>query len=140
VRGLTDLGGSLTGTADYDVFGEVRANSGASSLFGFSGEQLDTETGFTFLRARYLGPSGHQALGNPWTAGMATLMAYVIANPEFMVVLIAGCAAAAQAAIAGGPAVGVKSGVKSRVDSKGVRLPAGQPSLIASSPPYGPPA
>ncbi|MDP2948950.1 MAG: hypothetical protein Q8P22_05380 [Chloroflexota bacterium] len=36
VRGLTDLTGSLTGTADYDVFGEVRAASGAASIFGQS--------------------------------------------------------------------------------------------------------
>jgi RHS repeat-associated protein len=34
----------------------VRATSGASSVFGFTGEQFDSETGFTFLRARYLDP------------------------------------------------------------------------------------
>ena len=56
VRGLTDSAGSLTGTADYDVFGQVRASSGASSVFGLSGEQFDPETGFIFLRARYLDP------------------------------------------------------------------------------------
>jgi hypothetical protein len=56
VRGLTDSAGSLTGTADYDVFGQVRASSGASSVFGFSGEQFDPETGFIFRRARYLDP------------------------------------------------------------------------------------
>jgi RHS repeat-associated protein len=54
VRGLSDLAGTLTGTADYDVFGAVRTSSGASSTFGFTGEQLDPETGYTFLRARYL--------------------------------------------------------------------------------------
>jgi RHS repeat-associated protein len=56
VRALADDGGTLAGTADYDVFGEVRASSGASSVFGFTGEQFDSETGFTFLRARYLDP------------------------------------------------------------------------------------
>jgi RHS repeat-associated protein len=56
VRGLTDDGGDLTGTADYDVFGQARAMWGASSVFGFTGEQFDSETGFTFLRARYLDP------------------------------------------------------------------------------------
>jgi len=40
----------------YDVFGEVRASSGMGSVFGFTGEQFDAETGFTFLRARYLRP------------------------------------------------------------------------------------
>ena len=34
----------------------MRASSGASSVFGFTGEQFDSETGFTFLRARYLDP------------------------------------------------------------------------------------
>ncbi|OGO09483.1 MAG: hypothetical protein A2Y61_07925 [Chloroflexi bacterium RBG_13_60_13] len=56
VRGLTDDGGTLAGTVDYDVFGQVRATSGASSVFGFTGEQFDSETDFTFLRARYLDP------------------------------------------------------------------------------------
>jgi RHS repeat-associated protein len=57
VRGVTDLAGMLTGAADYDVFGTVRQSSGASSVFRFTGEQLDSETGFTFLRARYLNPT-----------------------------------------------------------------------------------
>jgi hypothetical protein len=41
------------GTADYDGFGEVGANSGAGSVFGFTSEQFQPETSFTFLRARY---------------------------------------------------------------------------------------
>jgi len=48
--------GILTGMAGYDVFGQVRATSGVASIFGFTGEQFDSETGFTFLRARYLEP------------------------------------------------------------------------------------
>jgi RHS repeat-associated protein len=57
VRGVTNLADTLIGTADYDVFGAVRQSSGASSVFRFTGEQLDSETGFTFLRARYLNPA-----------------------------------------------------------------------------------
>lgn len=57
VRGLADGAGALAGNADYDVFGAVRASTGASSKFGFTGEQFDSETGFTYLRARYLNPS-----------------------------------------------------------------------------------
>jgi RHS repeat-associated protein len=57
VRGVTDEAGDLDGTADYAVFGEVRASSGVSTLFRFTGEQHDTETGFTYLRARYANPS-----------------------------------------------------------------------------------
>ena len=56
VRGLTDGAGSLSGTASYDAFGAVRSSSGASSDFGFTGEQADP-TGLTYLRARYLDPS-----------------------------------------------------------------------------------
>ncbi len=56
VRGLTDAYGDLTGTADHDVFGEVRSSNGASGIFGFTGEQYDAESGFTYLRARYLSP------------------------------------------------------------------------------------
>ncbi|RIK43046.1 MAG: hypothetical protein DCC58_10205, partial [Chloroflexi bacterium] len=56
-RGLTDDGGSLIGTADYDVFGEVRSSSGSTSTFGYTGEQRDDETGFIYLRARSADPS-----------------------------------------------------------------------------------
>jgi RHS repeat-associated protein len=47
----------LSGTADYDVFGAVRQSSGSASIFGFTGEQRDATTGFTYLRARYLDPT-----------------------------------------------------------------------------------
>jgi len=57
VRGLTDGTGALTGSSDYDVFGGVRSTSGTTSTFGFTGEQADAETGFSFLRARYMNPS-----------------------------------------------------------------------------------
>lgn len=54
VRGVTDEAGDLVGTSNYDVYGEVRGSSGVSTLFRYTGEQLDSETGFTYLRARYL--------------------------------------------------------------------------------------
>lgn len=38
------------------MFGRVRASSGAGSVLGFTGEQFDSKTGFTLLRARYLDP------------------------------------------------------------------------------------
>jgi len=57
VRGLASGTSGLAGSADYDVFGAVRASSGTSSSFGFAGEQTDPETGFSFLRARYLSPA-----------------------------------------------------------------------------------
>jgi RHS repeat-associated protein len=33
-----------------------RQSSGAATIFGFTGEQRDSTTGFTYLRARYLDP------------------------------------------------------------------------------------
>ena len=56
VRGVTDDTGALTGSADYNAFGSVRASSGASSALGYTGEQSDPSTGLTYLRARYLNP------------------------------------------------------------------------------------
>jgi RHS repeat-associated protein len=87
VRGVTDEAGDLDGTADYNVYGEVRASSGVSTLFRFTGEQHDAETGFTYLRARY----ANAALGRftsadtvqpnaPGTQGY-NLYAYVAGNP-----------------------------------------------------------
>jgi RHS repeat-associated protein len=49
--------GTLTGSADYDAFGAVRGTSTVGSLFGFTGEQTDAETGFVHLRARSYDPS-----------------------------------------------------------------------------------
>jgi len=57
VRGLATSTAGLAGSADYDVFGSVRATSGTSSAFGFAEEQTDPETGLSFLRARYYSPA-----------------------------------------------------------------------------------
>jgi len=56
VRGLADEAGSLVGTASYEAFGAPRTSSGASSLFGFTGEPTDA-TGLVYLRARTLDPA-----------------------------------------------------------------------------------
>jgi hypothetical protein len=57
VRGLTDSSGTLTGSSDYDAFGAVRSQTGASLPLGFTGELTDPTTGFVDLRARDLDPS-----------------------------------------------------------------------------------
>lgn len=54
VRGLTDTTGALVGTTSYSAFGATRSSTGVTSRFGFVGEQYDSGTGYTFLRARYL--------------------------------------------------------------------------------------
>jgi RHS repeat-associated protein len=56
IRQITDAAGSVVGTAGYDVFGAARSQSGATSIFGFTGEQTDP-TGLLYLRARYLDPA-----------------------------------------------------------------------------------
>jgi RHS repeat-associated protein len=87
IRGLADDAGDPAGSASYDVFGGTRAGTGASSAFGYSGEQWDSETGFGFLRARYLIPelgrflSGDKVQPNaPGTQGF-NLYGYVANNP-----------------------------------------------------------
>ncbi len=56
VRGLTDPNENLVGTADYSVFGSISSQTGATSIFGFTGEQHDAVTSQIYLRARYLVP------------------------------------------------------------------------------------
>jgi RHS repeat-associated protein len=57
VRGLTDSSGVLTGSTDYDAFGAIRSQTGASLPLGYTGELTDPTTGFLDLRARDLDPS-----------------------------------------------------------------------------------
>ena len=86
-RGLADASGALAGTADYAAFGDVRAQTGTASAFGFTGEQRDPETGFTYLRARYADPGTGRFLSAdsvqpnaPGTQGYNPY-AYVANNP-----------------------------------------------------------
>jgi RHS repeat-associated protein len=56
IRGSSDADGALVGSADYEAFGAVRGTNTTGSVFGFTGEQTDAETGFVYLRARYYDP------------------------------------------------------------------------------------
>ncbi len=56
VRAQSDDAGTVTGAADYDVWGAEIAST-TSSLFSWTGEQNDDETGLTYLRARYYSPT-----------------------------------------------------------------------------------
>ncbi len=55
VRALTGSAGTAVGTATYEVFGATRSQTGASSIFGFTGQQGDPNS-LLYLRARYLDP------------------------------------------------------------------------------------
>ncbi len=87
IRGVTDASGAVVGTADYDVFGGYRNQSGVTSRFGFTGEYFAQETGLWHLRARDLSPSLGRFLSAdavqpnaPGTQGY-NLYAYVANNP-----------------------------------------------------------
>jgi RHS repeat-associated protein len=86
-RALTNATSGVVGSSDYDVFGAQRTSAGTASVFRFTGEQQDAETGWTYLRARYFDPvagrfpSADTVRPNaPGTQGY-NLYAYVANNP-----------------------------------------------------------
>ena len=57
VRHLTDETGSVTDTYDYDAFGNLVSKTGETeNAYLYCGEQYDANTGFYYLRARYMNP------------------------------------------------------------------------------------
>ncbi len=58
VRHLTDNNGAVTDTYDYDAFGNITEKTGETeNSYLYCGEQFDANTGFYYLRARYMNPS-----------------------------------------------------------------------------------
>jgi RHS repeat-associated protein len=65
VRILTDSTGAVTDRYDYDAFGNILSQAGATpNVYLFSGEQNDPNLALYYLRARYMS----QATGRFWTA------------------------------------------------------------------------
>jgi len=63
VRQLTDATATITDTYDYDAFGNLIYRSGTTpNDYLYSGEQLDGNLGFYYLRARYLNPDSGRFL------------------------------------------------------------------------------
>jgi RHS repeat-associated protein len=57
VRQVVDPAGSVTLAQSYDPFGNLLSSVGSgSSVFGYTGEQVDASTGLVYLRARYYQP------------------------------------------------------------------------------------
>jgi RHS repeat-associated protein len=58
VRILTNETGMVTDTYTYDAFGNLLAKTGMTvNNYLYTGEQYDANTGFYYLRARYMSPS-----------------------------------------------------------------------------------
>jgi RHS repeat-associated protein len=70
VRGLSNDAAAMTDRYAYTAFGEIDSNAGANWNSGstennylYTGEQLDPNLGFYYLRARYMDPSRGRFLG-----------------------------------------------------------------------------
>jgi RHS repeat-associated protein len=76
IRAIADSTGASVGNSSYDAYGGVRSQSGATSIFGFAGQQTDS-TGLQYLRARYLDPStGRFISADPTVASNAPTLGY----------------------------------------------------------------
>jgi RHS repeat-associated protein len=53
-RALTDAGGNVTSTLDYDSFGNVTGGS-AATRYGYTGREADSDAALMFYRARWYG-------------------------------------------------------------------------------------
>ena len=90
IRVLTDGSGSATGRVDYDPFGVVTSQTGATSRMGFTGAQTDA-TGLVFLRSRISIPrTGAFLSTDPRRPGAAGAVGYnqytyVGSNPTTLV-------------------------------------------------------
>ena len=82
-RAVTDSTGALVGTFSYDAYGKQTAATGtATPLLGYTGEYTDTETGYTYLRARHYDPTTGQFLTrDPIEAITADPYGYAATNP-----------------------------------------------------------
>ena len=57
VTDLTGLDGTLKASYQYDAWGNLRAQTGASfNVFGFTGHERDDETGLYYFKARFYDP------------------------------------------------------------------------------------
>lgn len=63
IRAATDEAGDLVSQRSWDAYGNPAAATGSDHpILGYTGEYTDTETGYTYLRARYYDPTTAQFL------------------------------------------------------------------------------
>jgi RHS repeat-associated protein len=87
VRSLTNPTAAITDTYDYDAFGNLLYRSGSTpNDYLYTGEQLDANLGFYYLRARYLNPAAGRFLSMDSFGGSASdpisLHKYLYANAD----------------------------------------------------------
>ncbi len=82
VTALTDNTGAVIATSEYDVFGTVAGETGANdTLFRFAGRPYDTDTDFSFMRARYYSTeTGRFITSDPWGQSLGELNPYTYAK------------------------------------------------------------
>ncbi|MCC3529455.1 MAG: RHS repeat protein [Microcoleus sp. PH2017_22_RUC_O_B] len=90
VRDLVDSNGAILNRIGYDSFGKVRSqtNPSVNFRFGFTGRELDSETGLYYNRERYYDPtSGRFISEDPIKLGSGdtNLYRYVYNNPTNLV-------------------------------------------------------
>lgn len=99
-RSLTDSTGTKVAGWDYDAFGAVRAQSGtASTIYRYTGQQLDSDSNLYYLRARYYDPSIGRFTSRDSFSGFTgnpqsqNLYGYVLNNPINLVDSTGHCSA-----------------------------------------------
>jgi RHS repeat-associated protein len=84
VTSLSNSSGALAKTYVYDSFGKVLSSSGTiTNPYGFTGRELDSETGLMYYRARYYDPAVGRFLNEDPEKflGGINLYTYVLNNP-----------------------------------------------------------
>jgi RHS repeat-associated protein len=82
-RLITDSSGAVTGTYNYDPYGNITSHTGtATTSLGYDGQYTDAETGYQYLRARYYDPSTGQFLTvDPANTATQAPYSYASNNP-----------------------------------------------------------
>lgn len=81
-RALLDSTGTVAGSYTYTPYGNATHTGTAATALQYTGQYHDTETGLTYLRARYYDPTTAQFLTiDPLLAATGTPYAYVDGSP-----------------------------------------------------------
>lgn len=84
-RLTTNSAGNVVARYGYSAYGEMATNTSSSGevpVLGFAGQYTDVETGFVYLRARYMDPETGQFLTkDPLAAATRSPYAYADADP-----------------------------------------------------------